>query len=193
MRLTRRTLLEIIKRAPNPQAALDNPNEFATAAVLIIKEKLADQLVEGIQYEKINKWYEMTQLEVEIPAWEDYLVQADHSVYDHVICDSDIERQFVEGLEKRQDVKLYLKLPAWFTVPTPIGEYNPDWAIVMEDRDEHGEPTGKPLLYLVRETKDTANLYELRPDERRKVVCAERHFRELGVEYKVVTSAHELR
>jgi type III restriction enzyme len=74
VRLTRRTLLEIIKRAPNRQATVDNPNEFATVAVRIIKEKLADQLVEGIQYEKINEWYEMTQLEAEIPGWEDYLV-----------------------------------------------------------------------------------------------------------------------
>jgi type III restriction enzyme len=192
MRLTRRTLLEIIKRAPNPQAALDNPNGFATAAVRIIKEKLADQLVEGIQYEKINQWYEMTQLDIEIPGWEDYLWPAERSVYDHVVYESEIERQFVEGLEHRDDVKLYLKLPAWFTVDTPIGEYNPDWAIVMEERDEHGQPTGEELLYLVRETKDTTNLAELRPDERRKVHCGERHFRELGVDYKVVTSVHEL-
>jgi type III restriction enzyme len=192
VRLTRRTLLEIIKRAPNRQATVDNPNEFATVAVHIIKEKLADQLVEGIQYEKINEWYEMTQFDDEIPGWEDYLVPAERSVYDHVIYESEIERQFVEGLEKREDVRLYLKLPAWFTVPTPIGEYNPDWAVVIEDRDEHGQPTGKPFLYLVRETKSTTNLAELRPYERRKVLCVERHFKDLGVDYKVVTSAREL-
>ena len=192
VRLTRRTLLEIIKRAPNRQATVDNPNEFATVAVRIIKEKLADQLVEGIQYERINEWYEMTQFDDEIPGWEDYLVPAERSVYDHVVYDSEPERQFVEGLEHRDDVKLYLKLPAWFTVPTPIGEYNPDWAIVMEERDEHGQSTGKPLLYLVRETRSTLDRDDWRPDQRRKVVCAERHFRELGVEYKVVTSAREL-
>ena len=62
----------------------------------------------------------------------------------------------------------------------------------MEERDEHGQPTGGDLLYLVRETKDTTNLYELRPDERRKLHCGERHFRELGVDYKVVISAREL-
>jgi len=195
VRLTRETFLEVIKRASPAcrQAMVDNPNEFATVAVRFIKERLTDQLVEGIQYERINKWYEMTQLDVEIPGWEEYLVPAANSVYDHVICDSDIERQFVEGLEHRDDVKLYLKLPAWFTVPTPIGEYNPDWAIVMEDNDEHGEPTGKPLLYLVRETKSTHHLDELRPDERRKIICGERHFRDaLGVDYKVVVSAREL-
>jgi type III restriction enzyme len=194
VRLTRRTLLEIVKRAPNQQAMVDNPNEFATTAVRIIKDKLADQLVEGIQYERINEWYEMTQLDAEIPGWEDYLMPAERSVYDQVVYESEIERQFVDGLERRDDVRLYLKLPTWFTVPTPIGEYNPDWAVVMEDRDEHGQPTGRPLLYLVRETKSTTNLAELRSDERRKVLCGERHFKDtLGVDYKVITSAHELR
>lgn len=195
IRLTRQTILEIIRRAPDSsqQAMISNPNAFATAAVSIIKDRLADQLIEGIQYEKIDVWYEMTQFEAEIPGWEDYLEPADHSLYDYVIYDSETERQFIKGLEKRGDVKLYLKLPAWFTVPTPIGEYNPDWAVVMEDRDEYGQPTDKPLLYLVRETKSTHNLAELRPDERRKIRCGERHFKDtLGVDYEVVTSANEL-
>ena len=63
----------------------------------------------------------------------------------------------------------------------------------MEDRDEHGEPTGKPFLYLVRETKSTHDRDKWHPDERRKVICGERHFQEtLGVDYKVVVSAREL-
>jgi len=193
VRLTRRTLLEVFRRSRQKQAALDNPYGFATEAVRIIKEKLADQLVDGIQYEKINEWYEMSQFEAEIESWEQYLVPADRSVYDHVIWDSEVERRFAEELDRRDDVRLFLKLPAWFTVPTPIGEYNPDWAVVMEDRDEHGEPTGTPLLYLVRETKDTTDRSKLRPDERRKIECGERHFEgALGVDYKVVTSAGEL-
>jgi type III restriction enzyme len=193
MRLTRRTLLEIVKRAPDPQVVVDNPTEFATVAVRIIKERLTDQLVEGLRYEKINEWYEMALLDVEIEGWADYLVPADHSVYDRVACDSEIERQFVEGLEHRDDVKMYLKLPDWFIVRTPIGNYNPDWAIVMEKRDTHGEPTGEPLLYLVRESKSTHDRDKWRPDERRKVVCGERHFRDtLGVNYKDIVSADEL-
>ena len=103
---------------------------------------------------------------------------------------SEVEKQFVEGLEERDDIKLYLKLPAFFTVPTPIGNYNPDWAIVKEDIDEHGEPTGKENLYLVRETKSTTDSEELRLREERKINCGTRHFRDaLSVDYKVVTSA----
>jgi len=193
VRLTRRTLLEIFRRINDKQTAIDNPQEFAAVAVRIIKEKLADHLVYGIHYEKINDWYEMTQMESEVKSWEEYLVPAEHSVYDQVICDSDIEKKFVEDLERRDDVKLYLKLPSWFTVPTPVGTYNPDWAIVIEDRDEYGQLTDTSLLYLVRETKGTTNSDDLRPNERRKILCGEKHFRDaLNVDYKVVTSAKEL-
>lgn len=191
--LTRGTLLEIFHRSSNKQGALVNPHAYATEAVRIIKEKLADQLVSGIQYQKLDQWYKMTQLETEIESWKEYLIPAAHSVYDHVVYDSQVEKEFVAGLEKRDDVKLYLKLPRWFTVPTPVGSYNPDWAIVVEERDAHGQPTDKPLLYLVRETKSTTHLDDLRPDEQRKIACGESHFQEtLGVDYRVVTTSDQL-
>ncbi len=193
VRLTRATLLQVFQRTANRDAGTHNPAEFASVAVRILKEKLADHLVNGVQYEKINEWYEMTQLEDSLESWMDYMVPANRSVYDHVIYESDVERQFVEGLEKRGDIKLYLKLPSWFTVSTPVGEYNPDWAIVMEERDVHGQPTGKPLLYLVRETKAENWKTSLRPNEQRKMHCGEQHFKgALGVDYRVVSKASEL-
>ncbi|GAB1717962.1 MAG: hypothetical protein NTAFB05_30040 [Nitrobacter sp.] len=80
-----------------------------------------------------------------------------------------------------------MKLPDWFSVPTPIGSYNPDWAIVMD----MGE--GQDWLYLVRETKGSTDLNKLRLDEARKIKCGEKHFIDtLGVNYSVVTSAAEL-
>jgi type III restriction enzyme len=135
----------------------------------------------------------MSQLAESFEAWEDYVVPAGHSVYEKVEFESEIERQFVEGLEKIQQIKMYIKLPSWFTVTTPVGDYNPDWALVWEDRDVHGQPTGKPLLYLVRETKSTTQLDKLRTDERRKIQCGKKHFEDaLGTSYKVVTSPSEL-
>ena len=194
MRVTKKTLLEIFRRTQKQQAALDNPQEFASIAVRIIKEKLTDQLVTGIQYEKIGECYEMCQFEAKIESWENHLIPAEHSLYDPVICDSEIEKEFVEELEKLDFVKLYVKLPAFFKVPTPIGSYNPDWAIVVEPRDAFGEPTGEQMLYLVRETKGTTNLDDLRPEEKRKIKCGERHFREaLGVDYEVVDDSGDLR
>lgn len=146
VRLSRKTLVDIFSRTKNRKAALDNPFEFASVVVRVLKEKLADYLVNGIQYEKINEWYEMSQLDESIETWEDYVVPATRSVYDKIEFDSEIEKNFVEGLERIDQVRMYIKLPPWFTVPTPVGEYNPDWAIVWEDRDEHGQATGKPLL-----------------------------------------------
>ena len=102
-----------------------------------------DQLVEGIQYTKIDEWYEMTQFEEEFDIWEEYLIPAQTSIYDYIKCDSNIERKFVEGLEHHKQVLLYFKLPQWFKVLTPIGGYNPDWAILWQERDAHGEPTDK--------------------------------------------------
>ncbi len=112
---------------------------------------------------------------------------AERSIYDQIVFDSEVERAFVDGLERRDDVRCYVKLPNWFTVPTPVGEYNPDWAIVMEDVDAHGDVTGKPLLYLVRETKSSETLSDLRPDEKRKILSGIQHFRHtLGVDYRVI-------
>ena len=87
-----------------------------------------------------------------------------------------------------------MKLPAFFKVPTPIGSYNPDWAIVVEPRDHHGDPTGEQMLYLVRETKGSTHPNDLRPDEVRKIRCGIRHFKDVfGVDYKVVTKADRLK
>lgn len=213
IRLTRRTLLEVYRRAENKKAAIDNPHEWATVAVRIIKAKLADHLVRGVEYIRISddpganglpddeKWYEMRQIldDTEVELFSKYIEHTgeERSVYDLVPCDSDVERQFVRDLEARQDVKLYLKLPYWFTVPTPVGEYRPDWAIVMDGPGKEG----KPILYLVTETKGSLREAELRPNEWRRIQCGAAHFGSKqfrrkgaleGVDYKVVTEAREL-
>lgn len=184
--LSRQTILDLILKSGRLADALRNPHEFATVTVRIVREALADHLVNGIQYERINEWYEMSLFADEFKSWEDHLIPVEKSVYDYVEYDSDVEAEFVKAMEDRDDIRLYVKLPAWFTVPTPVGNYNPDWAIVMDDPSS---PDG-PKLYLVRETKGDG---ELRPTEQRKVKCGERHFiGGLGVSYKVLTSASEL-
>src|SRR6185312_11135086 len=104
--------------------------------------------------------------------------------YDAVAYESEIEREFAEGLDSREDVKLFVKLPSRFLIQTPIGNYNPDWAIVTQD---------DRVVYLVRETKSTRDLSKLRPDEATKIRCGERHFEALGVDFDVVTSINDLR
>lgn len=190
MRLSRRTLLEIHRRTTNRQAALTNPQAFAVAAVNIIKEKLADQLVSGIRYEKNGDWFEMSQFADMISSYADRVVKSDASskgggthLYDGVPIDSEtVERPFAAMLENRLDVKLYIKLPRWFEVDTPVGKYNPDWAVVMDDPERDGD-----TLYLVRETKGGESLDDLRPAERRKIACGLAHFDgALGVDFDVI-------
>lgn len=203
VRLTRRTLRELFRRVGNKQHAVQNPHEWCSVSVRILKEKLADHLVKGIQYEKDGTWYDMSQIldDEEIELFAKHIYEPDpakdQAIYDLVPCDSDIERQFVKELEARQDVKLYVKLPPWFRVATPVGDYNPDWAIVMNETDE----AGKPLLYLVTETKGSTRKDDLRPDEWRKIQCGAAHFgsKQLsktgaleGVDYKVVAKAADL-
>jgi len=189
MRLSRSTLLAILRTADNRESMVRNPHDFATAAVRIIKEKLADQLADGIRYERVDDWYAMDRFleDDEIDLFGKYIepVARDTGLYTQIACDSQVERDFLRGLETRDDVKLFLKLPAWFTVPTPVGEYNPDWAIVL-DREGAGE-----RVFLVRETKGEG---ELRPTERMKTECGRAHFEgALGVSYDVVSAPGDVR
>jgi len=167
-----------------------------------LKEKLADHLVNGIEYEKIGQEYLMERITNErtVDLFTAYVTideTKNKTIYDRIPYDSGVEKQFIEDLEKREDVRLYVKLPSWFTVPTPVGDYNPDWAIVMDGP----EAEGKPILYLVYETKSSPKKDDLRPNEWRKIKCGAAHFgsKKLkkkgaldGMDYRVVTSASEL-
>lgn len=142
--------------------------------------------MKGIQYEKLGTWYKMEQF-TDFSSWEEYLIPAEHSLFEQVAFDSGIEKAFAEELNHRDDIRMFVKLPGWFTVPTPVGEYNPDWAIVKDDED------GKPVLCLVRETKGTHDPNKRHPDENRKILCGEKHFKDaLGVDYKVAVKASEI-
>lgn len=100
-----------------------------------------------------------------------------------MVCDSQIEREFARQLDIRDDIRLFVKLPHWFQIETPIGKYNPDWAILKHDGQ---------ALYLARETKGTRDFLKLRTSEADKVRCGARHFEALGVPFEVVTSADEV-
>lgn len=147
----------------------------------------------GIKYEKTGTWYEMDLFQEELEAWEDNLVPATHSIYDHIEYDSAVEETFAKGLEGQADVQMYVKLPDWFKISTPIGEYNPDWAIVKGGVDKHGNPTKNKKLYFVCETKGSKDRTKLRASEDQKIHCGERHFKDtLGTDYFVAGSVTDL-
>lgn len=175
MRLSRRTLLDLYRRTGQKEAAVANPSEFARVAVRILRRHLIAQIVEGIRYRKTGEWYCMELFEEEKDLFAKHVVPAgERSLHDRVPCDSDVERDFAAKLDRHERVKLYVKLPSWFKVPTPLGEYNPDWAVVATDTDDHGQETDR--LYLVAETKGTTEEADLRPEEQQKITCGRAHF-----------------
>jgi len=111
------------------------------------------------------------------------MIESEKGIFDHVIYDSDIELQFAKAFEKSDDIKLYAKLPDWFKIDTPLGSYNPDWAVLVE-------ADGREKLYFVVETKGTLFTDALRPTEKAKIACGREHFKALGdeVEFTVTNS-----
>jgi type III restriction enzyme len=185
--LTRATLVRILKESGRLGDVLTNPQSFLDHVTAILKRELHRLLVDGIKYEKLPggpsaEWEMMLFKNEELVNYLNAL-EVDHSVYEYVPYDSEVERKFAAALDKREDIKLFVKLPRWFEVDTPVGKYIPDWAIVKENG---------AALYLVRETKGTRDFLTLRSTEADKVRCGERHFEALGVPFDVVVSADEV-
>ena len=111
------------------------------------------------------------------------MIEVDNSIYDAVLFESEVERAFAEAMSTRTDIKLFIKLPWWFKIDTPIGTYNPDWAIVKQDDAK---------VYLVRETKSTKDQLKLRGSEWAKIQCGKAHFDTLGVDFAHIVSASEI-
>lgn len=162
-------------------------------AAEIINRAKRMALVDGIKYERIGDevYYAQELFETEeLSGYLQQMISANKSVHEEVIYQSEIERSFAEDLEKNEAIKVYAKLPNWFKVPTPLGSYNPDWAILV-DKD------GAERLYLVVETKSTLFVDELRDRESKKIECGRAHFKALAVgespaKYVVATSVNEV-
>jgi type III restriction enzyme len=186
--LTRSTLVRILEESGRLGEVFANPQRFLDQVASILKFELHRFLVDGIKYEKIEgkgpdaEWEQMLFKNEELVNF--ISAQAvTKAPYEYVVYDSEVEREFAQGLESREDIRVFMKLPAWFTVDTPLGTYNPDWAIV-----KHGSDT----VYLVRETKGTKDFLKLRSTEADKVRCGKAHFEALGVPFAVAVSASDV-
>jgi type III restriction enzyme len=183
--LTRMTIAQILIQSGRLADVVTNPQQFLDQAVSAVKRTLHQMIVDGIKYEKVNGHvYEMLLFEErEIEGYANRMVDVENGVYDCVEVESDTERDFATAMSSRQDIKLLIKLPDWFQVETPIGTYNPDWAIVKQEDEK---------LYLVRETKSTKEQQKLRQSEWDKIRCGKAHFDTLDVDFDHVTSAEEV-
>jgi type III restriction enzyme len=186
--LTRSTLARILRESERLTEFLTNPQRFMDQTASILKFELHRLLVDGIKYERIEGTGADAEWEMVLFKNEELVnvltaLQVKKSVYDYVVYDSEIEREFAKQLDEREDIRLFVKLPDWFKVDTPVGTYNPDWAVVKHHDD---------TVYLVRETKGTKDFLKLRTAEADKVRCGQRHFEALGVPFAVVTSANDV-
>jgi len=183
--LTRKTIAEILIRSGRLNEVHHNPQQFLEQAQQAIEVELRGLMIDGIKYEKINgQEYEMLLFEErEIFGSDLNQVLVENSIYDEVFVDSEVERQFAEAMSTRTDIKLFIKLPGWFMVDTPIGTYNPDWAIVKENDAK---------VYLVRETKGTKEQLKMRGSEWAKIQCGKAHFDTLKVDFDYATTADEI-
>ncbi len=187
--LTRRTIVQILKESNRLAEFVNNPQCFMDEVSAAINRTLRTLMVAGIKYEKVEgQIYEMRRFEEEeLISYLNRLQPVEHSVYDAIEFDSEVEKRFAQQLDKRKDIKLFVKLPKQFKIDTPIGPYNPDWAIVKHD--QYG---GKEKIYMVRETKGTTSRDQLRPFEWSKIQFGEAHFNTIGVNYDWGKSATDV-
>lgn len=182
--LTRGTLAEILVQSGRLSDAAKNPHEFLDRASRAIQGALHEMMVDGIEYEKIaDEEYEMRRIEDdELVGYLSRLVPVGKSIYEAIQYDSSVERRFATDLDAREDIRFFVKLPSWFTIETPMGRYNPDWAIVKEEE-------GRERLYLVCETKGDVDPEQLRGKEYAKIECGKAHFRVLDVAFQTASKA----
>ncbi len=188
--LTRRTIVKIINGSGRLESFKSNPQKFIEQVSNIIQKQMRLFVVAGIKYHKIGDdqfdAQEMFSDNELFGYLQKNMVESEKSVFDHVVYDSDVELEFAKSFENSDDIKLYAKLPDRFKIETPLGTYNPDWAVLIE-------ADGKEKLYFVVETKGSLFSDALRPTEKAKIACGKEHFKALGsdVGFSVTNSFEE--
>ena len=191
--LTRRSLQRILSGSRRLDDFKRNPQAFIELTAEAINRCKRLAVVDGIKYQRLgDEHYYAQELfeQEELTGYLRNLLDASKAVYEQVLYDSETERSFGAQLENNSAVKVYAKLPGWFTVPTPLGSYNPDWALLIEQ-------DGSEKLYFVVETKSGLFADDLRDKERAKIECGKAHFQALGgsdraAHYEIATSLDDI-
>ena len=185
--LTRKTLVDVLTRSGKLDEFISNPNDFIAMVKRILLNVVATSVHEGVQYEKVGGYvYELRELQADGAEERDLFMDRIYEVqntsktdFNYIHIDSDgpnaPEREFAKKLDSREDVKFFMKLPDKFKIDTPVGPYNPDWAIIKQDE------TGSDRIYMIRETKSTVDESKRRPSENAKIKAAAEHFKQLGI------------
>ncbi|MGK0576000.1 DEAD/DEAH box helicase family protein [Macrococcus capreoli] len=185
-KLTRKTLIRILTESGTLRDFRRNPQTYMMEVARIINASKKLAIVDGVKYEKNDEEYEQSLFitdELSSYTSNALKVNDNRSPYDHIIYDSTIEKEFAIECERDENVKFYIKLPSWFKVKTPLGPYNPDWAVLLEK-------FGKEKLYFIVETKGSTASEDLRPTELAKIRCGKKHFAAIdtGIDFVKETS-----
>lgn len=188
--LTRRTVVKILQGIKESKLYLfkNNPEEFIRKVISIIKEQKATMIVESIHYNMTEGKYDSNIFTVKSKMDFDRAYKAKKSITDYVFSDSKGERQFAHDLDEADEVVVYAKLPRTFQIPTPVGNYAPDWAIAMEK-------DGIKHIFFIAETKGSLSSMQTSKIENAKIDCARKLFNSLStakVRYHKVTSYSDL-
>lgn len=191
--LTRRTLVDVLTRSGKLNEFIGNPNDFIAMVKRTLLNVVAASVQDGVQYEKVGGYvYELRELQADGAEARDLFMDRVYATksfeasnadgktdFNYIQIDSDgaqaPERVFAEKLDSREDVKFFMKLPSKFKIETPVGPYNPDWAIIKQD------PDGTERIYMIRETKSTLDEVKRRPTENAKIKAAAEHFKQLDI------------
>lgn len=192
--LLRKTIIDVIAKSNRLEEFYVNPEEWMKQVGKIINQVKKENLVHGVRYHKLDgEYYEFNNLfdDNELYGYEGKNIlklKNDKNIYDHVIYDSNIEKEFAKEAEEDSEVILYAKLPSKFKIDTPIGTYNPDWALVLDTNE--GE-----RVYFVTETKGTSIINDLKGNEKAKILCGRKHFEVINqdVRYEVVDNLRYLK
>ena len=171
--LKHNTIIRILKGSDREEDFRNNPQLFYEKALEIISRNRHELAIDGIKYVKlagqeyfVQEIFDSSEL---IANLDRNAVQVEHSVYDYLIYDSGVESRFAKSLDEDPDVKMFFKIPKRFKIETPLGTYNPDWAVFLEQ-------DGEQKLYFVLESKGTTSLFDIRPTEKLKIHCGKQHF-----------------
>jgi type III restriction enzyme len=173
--LTRKNIVDILIKSEKLESFKNNPQKFIDICVNIIKKTMSLFIVNGIKYQKLGDEFYYSQELFEENELYGYLTKnmyqnkENKSPYDYTIYDSDIEKNFAKSFNENENVKLFTKLPNWFKINTPLGNYNPDWAVLIEEDYEE-------KLYFVVESKGSLFDEDLRYTESAKIYCGKEHF-----------------
>ncbi|MGV7118886.1 type III restriction-modification system endonuclease [Paenibacillus kyungheensis] len=190
--LTRKTIFSILKGIDSKKFDLFkiNPEEFIRRTAKLINEEKVSNIIASLTYAILNETYNsdiFTQNTLN-GEWGKNAIPVEKHIYDYLVTDSKIETAFAQHLDISGEVQIYAKLPSKFSIPTPMGKYNPDWAIVFTEKDvQH--------IYFIAETKGSMDASDLRGKENAKIACARKHFAQLNkdkVKYDVVDSYEKL-